>query len=247
MIWLRSTLAITRRVLLEFFRDHRARVLIIIIPGILLIFGRNLYSSAAAFDRTGVLMLGAFPAMSLCLAGSTALVHERSEGTLETVLTTPASKSALIGGYIGSAIVTALAQAVVTITIAYAVCGLTTASPFWLIGLLTALCGVFGMSLGICISAASKNEGEAMQFLPGIIVPQLLLSGIVWPVALMASWVRHLADFLPITALANTMTLARLHDFGGISLLYSVIAMAGIIALALILAARTVDIRTASD
>jgi ABC-2 type transport system permease protein len=247
VIRLHATLAIAHRVLAEFARDRRARLLLIVIPGVLIIFGRYLYSSAAAFDRTGVLMLGVFPAMSMCLFGSTALAHERNEGTLETVLTTPASKAALVAGYICASAVAALAQAVVTITIGYEVCKITTASPVWLMFLLTALAGIFGMSLGICISAASKSEGEAMQFLPGVIVPQLLLSGLVWPVPLMSAWVRWLSDFLPVTVLANTMTLARLHSYGGISMLDSLAAMVGIIALVLALAVRTVGIRAASD
>jgi len=243
----RETLAITHRVLIEFFRDRRSRVVLLVTPGILLIFGRYLFDSAAAFDRTGALMLGVFPALSMTLSGSTALVHERTEGTLEAVLTTPASKAALVAGYVCAAVVASLAQAVFTISIAYGLCGLTTASPIWLMGLLTALCGIFGMSLGICISAVSKNEGEAEQFLPGVMVPQLLLSGIFWPLPLMAGWVRRLADFMPVTALANTMTSARLHVYGGISMLYSVIAMVGIIAIALVVAVKTVDIRSASD
>jgi ABC-2 type transport system permease protein len=96
MIRLRLPLAIAHRVLIDFFRDRRSRVVLIVTPGILIILGRYMYSSPAAFDRTGGLMLGVFPALSMFLTGSTALVHERGEGTLEKVLTTPASRKDLV-------------------------------------------------------------------------------------------------------------------------------------------------------
>jgi ABC-2 type transport system permease protein len=247
MIRLRLPLAIAHRVLIDFFRDRRSRVVLIVTPGILIILGRYMYSTPAAFDRTGGLMLGVFPALSMFLTGSTALVHERSEGTLEKVLTTPASRKDLVAGYIIAAAAASLAQAVVTVTLAYEVCHLTTQTPAWLIYLLTALCGIFGMSLGICASAVSKNEGEAEMFLPGVMVPQLLLCGVFWPVSRMETWVHWLADFLPITALANTMTSARLHSYGGLSMVYSLIAMAGIIVISLTVAVRVVGTRTVTD
>jgi|SRR5579875_1197654 len=244
---LHSTLTVAHRVLIDFFRDRRSRVVLIVTPAILLICGRYLYSTPAAFARTGGLMLGAFPALSMFLTGSTALVHERGEGTLEKGLTTPAGRGGLVGGYIVAALVASLGQAVVTVILAYEVCQLHTATPAWLIFFLTALCGIFGMSLGICASAASKNEGEAEMFLPGVMVPQLLLSGIFWPLAKMDTWVHWLADFLPITALANTMTDARLHAYGGIGMGYSVIAMAGIIVIALTVAVNVVGRRAAPE
>jgi ABC-2 type transport system ATP-binding protein len=247
MMRLRLPLAIAHRVLIDFFRDRRSRVVLIVTPGILMILGRYMYSTPAAFDRTGSLMLGVFPALSMFLTGSTAVVHERGEGTLEKVLTTPASRKDLVAGYVIAAAAASLAQAAVTVTLAYEVCQLTTQTPAWLIYLLTALCGVFGMSLGICASAVSKNEGEAEMFLPGAMVPQLLLCGVFWPVSRMDTWVHWLADFLPITALANTMTSARLHFYGGLSMVYSLIAMAGIIVISLIVAVRVVGVRAVTD
>jgi ABC-2 type transport system permease protein len=247
VILLRTTLAIARRVLTELFRDNRARVLVLVAPAILMIFARNLFPTAAQYDRAGALLIGVFPAFSMCLSGSTALVNERSKGTLEAVLATPARRIALIAGYICAAVVASMAQAVVTITIAYTVCGLTTASPAWLMFVLAGLSAAFGMSLGVCVSAISKNEGEALEFVPGVLIPQLLLTGLVWPIPLMAGWTRRLADFLPLTALANTMTSARVHSFGGLSMLYSVAAMVAIIVTAIIVADITIGLRTVSD
>jgi ABC-2 type transport system permease protein len=246
MVFARKTLIIAHRVLRELFRDPRSRVVLVVTPGLLLIFVRYLFASSAAFSPSGALMLGIFPAFSMCLFGSTALVRERTEGTLEKILTTPVTKTNLVCGYAAAAVIAALAQAVVTVTVALAVVKVHTASPFWLMALLTTLCGVFGMSLGLCISAASKNEGEAFQFLPGVMIPQMLVSGVVWPVAEMGGWVRRLESVLPLSAVTNTMADARLTSFGGTPMLLSLLAMIGIIAAALTLAVNTVAQRSAT-
>nr|WSY56596.1 ABC transporter permease [Streptomyces sp. NBC_00886] len=245
MISPKRTLAITRRILHEQFRDTRSRVLVIITPGLLLVLVRYLFDSAEDFSPTGALMLGVFPALTMFLIGSTSIVGERSKGTLEAVLATPASKLDLIAGYATAAVLASLAQAVCTVSVAYGVSGLSTASPPWLLGLLTMLSGIFGMSIGILVSSICRNEGEAFQFLPGVMVPQLLVSGLVFPVGEMANWVQQLERVLPLTTATRAMAAAREHSFGGASLVANVIAMACLIALALVGAAATIRRRTA--
>lgn len=247
MSYLRKTLAVNHRVFLQIFRDRRSRVFLLITPSLVLCFGRYLFSSGAAFSRTGTLMLGVLPAFAMCLLGSIAIVHERAEGTLEAVLTTPATKGNLVGGYMLAALLLSLGQAVLTTTVAYTIGGLTTASPPWLLGLLAALSGVFGMSLGLCVSAISRNEGEAAQFIPGVLVPQLLVSGLFWPISEMGGWTRRLEGFLPLSTLTRTLTYARLYRFGGVHFLYSLAATLAVIAAAFVCAVRTISIRTSND
>jgi ABC-2 type transport system permease protein len=246
VVFARKTLIIAHRVLRELLRDHRSRVVLMVTPALLVVLVRQLFSSAAAFSPSAALMLGIFPAFSMCLFGSTALVRERTDGTLEKILTTPVTKANLVGGYACAAVVASLVQAAVTVTAAFAVVKVHTASPVWLMWLLTALCGVFGMCLGLCISAASKNEGEAFQFLPGVMIPQMLVSGVVFPVAQMGGWVRRLESLLPLSAVTNTMADARLTAFGGSAMAVSVAATFGIIAAALVLAVNTVAKRSAT-
>jgi ABC-2 type transport system permease protein len=246
VVFARKTLMVAHRVLRELLRDHRSRIVLMVTPALLVILVRQLFNSAEAFAPSAALMLGIFPAFSMCLFGSTALVRERTEGTLEKILTTPITKTNLVCGYACAAVVASLVQAAVTVTAAFAVVRIHTASPVWLMGLLTALCGVFGMSLGLCISAASKNEGEAFQFLPGVMIPQMLVSGVVFPVAHMGAWVQRLESLLPLSAVTNTMADARTTAYGGTPMAVSLAAMLGIIAAALALAVLTVAKRSAT-
>lgn len=245
MMSTRITTEITRRVLRELFREPRSRIFLVGAPALLLAVVRYIYDSAEAFAYTGVMMIGAFPAFSMLVVGSITLVRERNRGTLEAVLATPASRLELVSGYLGAAVVLAFFQALCTIGVAYWVCDLDTASPPWLVGIIAMLSGIFGMSLGLCVSAVSKNEGEASHFIPGVMVPQLLICGAFWPVEKMTDWLQSVEQFLPLAAVTRAMTAARENSYGGMSLVYSLTAMIAIIAIALVGAAATIQRRTA--
>lgn len=245
MISPRITLAFTQRILKELFREQRARVFLIVTPGVLLVIARYLFSTAADFNTTGVMMVGVIPMLWMCLIGSMMLVRERTRGTLDAVLATPASRMDLIAGYLCFAVIASFVQAICTVAVAYWVCGLSTASPPWLVGSLAMLSGLFGMSIGMCVSGVSKNEGEAFHFLPGVMIPQLLICGAFWPVAKMASWVQQLERVLPMAAVTRAMTAAQKYPFGGPSLAYSAAAMVGLTVGFLLLATTTMRRRTA--
>lgn len=241
----RTTRAITGRVLREIFRDHRSRVFLIVAPGVLLVFVRYLFDSAAEFSATGVMMVGVFPTLSMYMVGSTLVVRERNRGTLEAILATPAGRVDLVAGYLCAAVVTCLAQAVCAVTVAYGISGLTTESPAWLLGLMTALCGIFGMSMGIVLSAVCRNESQASQLVPGFMVPQLLVCGVFWPVDRMSDWMQDLERFMPLSTVTRTMTAAGETSYGGAAMWGNALGVAGLAGLMLLGTAAVIRRRTA--
>jgi ABC-2 type transport system permease protein len=58
---------------------------------------------------------------------------------------------------------------------------------------------LLGMSIGIFVSSFAKTEFQAVQFLPAILFPQLLLSGLLAPREGMPSILRVISDYLPLT------------------------------------------------
>nr|AFP87530.1 ABC transporter [Streptomyces sp. CNQ-418] len=225
MLSTQRTRAIAQRVIREILREPRSRVLTLVTPGILILVVRQLFASAEEFNATGVLMLGVMPVFSLYLVGSTTIVQERTKGTLESVLITPAQRSDLIAGYVSAALLIAAAQAMVATTVAYTLCGLSTASPPWVMALLATVSGAFGMSLGLLVSVISENEGQAFQFLPAVMIPQTLLSGLVWPVSEMAGWAQGLESVLPISAVTRALSAAEETNYGGGSMWLSVLVL----------------------
>jgi len=217
MIATRTTVEIARRVFQELFREPRARLFVIGAPAVLLIAVRWIFDSGEAFSPTGVLMIGAFPAFSMLLLGSMCIVRERNRGTLEAVMVTPVTKLELVGGYVAAAVVVSFFQAVVTVPVAYWICGIRTEGPFWLVGLVATLSGIFGMSLGLALSSFAHNEHEASHFIPGLMVPQLLICGAFYPVAKFADWLRDVEPFLPLAAVTRSMTAMFLISAAGLA------------------------------
>ena len=55
------------------------------------------------------------------------------------------------------------------------------------------------MSLGLLISAAARNELQAVQFVPIVLLPQVFLSGLLVPVSQLPEWLRPVSAILPLT------------------------------------------------
>lgn len=245
MLSVQITRAIALRVLREVFRDTRSRAFLIVAPALLMFFVRHLFDSAEKFSPTGAMMVGIFPAMSMYMVGSTLIVRERNRGTLEAVLATPTGRRELVAGYLCASVVICLAQAVSTITVGYLVDGLDTATPWWMVALVVPVCALFGMSLGLVCSALCQNEGQASQLVPGLMVPQLLICGVFWPVDRMESWVQNLERWMPFSTITRSMTAAREHSYGGTELLANGLGMVGLTVAALLGTAAVIRRRTA--
>ena len=140
------------------------------------------------FDRVGLTMIGIFPFIVMFLITSIAMLRERTSGTLERLLTTPLSKPALLAGYGLAFGLAATLQALITVVVAVWGYGLDFAGPAGLIVLIAVVDAVLGVALGLLASAFARSEFQAVQFLPVVVLPQLLLAGLFLPRAAMPGW-----------------------------------------------------------
>jgi ABC-2 type transport system permease protein len=62
------------------------------------------------------------------------------------------------------------------------------------------------VNLGIFLSTFARNELQAVQFIPIVILPQVLLSGLLWPVQEMPGWLQALARAMPLTYAIDALT-----------------------------------------
>ena len=68
----------------------------------------------------------------------------------------------------------------------------------WVVSL-TILQGICGMAFGLLVSALCDNEQDAIQLALGSFYPNLLLSGIIWPLEGMPTYLRYISYVLPQT------------------------------------------------
>jgi ABC-2 type transport system permease protein len=200
------TVATARRVLQQLSHDRRSVALIVLMPSVLLLVFRYVYDSApVVFDRIGPQMLGLFPLIIMFLITSVTMVRERTSGTLERLLTTPLRRGEFIGGYALAFGVAALVQALVSAIVAVWWLGLDVEIP-WAIVLFAILDAVLGTALGLLMSAFAATEFQAVQFMPLVVVPQILLCGLLQPRDLMPRALEVISDVLPLSYATDAFT-----------------------------------------
>lgn len=246
MLNLRLTLATTARVLSQLRRDHRTLALILVMPCVLLwLFSELFADSPIVFQRVAPVMLGMFPFIAMFLVTSVAMVRERTSGTLERLLTTPIGKADLVLGYALAFSVLALVQAALATAVLLGPLDLQQPASVPVLLLLAVATAVLGNALGLGISALATTEFQAVQFLPAVVLPQVLLCGLFTPIENMAGWLQMLSRMMPLRYATAGMTELT----GAVSVPAAVwtnlAVVGGIAVLALALATTTLRRRTA--
>ncbi len=241
-----GTVATTGRVLRQLRHDPRTLAMMLVVPSLLLGLLYLLWSDLplSPFQGVGLTMLGVFPFVVMFLVTSIAMLRERTTGTLERLLTTPLSRGGLLAGYGTAFGLAAVAQAVVTVTVATTLYDLDVRGPLALVVLVAVADAVLGVALGLLASAFARSEFQAVQFMPVVVLPQFFLCGLLVPREQMAGWLQAISDVLPLTyAVEALQELGRSETVSG-RMWADVAVVAGAAALALALAAATLRRRT---
>lgn len=237
------------RILRQLRHDPRTVTLLVVVPILLLtllyyMFDDMGMGQGKLFDQIALIMLGVFPFIIMFLITSVAMLRERTSGTLERLLTTPLRKLDLLFAYGIAFGLVAAVQASVTTGFSFWLLDLDTAgSPAWVV-LIAVTNAVLGVALGLLASAFARTEFQAVQFMPLVVFPQLLLCGLFVPRGQMVGWLQAISDALPLSyAVEGLQEIGRYaeptgtmwRDFG---------IVAGSVVLALALASATLRRRT---
>ena len=210
----RITVATAARVLLQLRRDPRTIALLLAVPCLLEVLLRYvLDGEASAFQRIGAPLLGIFPFISMFLVTAITMLRERTTGTLERLMSMPVGKLDLLAGYGLAFGAIAAVQAALTSVVAFGLLDLHVAGSEWAVAGLAIANAVLGMALGLFVSAFAATEFQAVQFMPAVVIPQLLLCGLFVQRDRMASVLQAVSDVLPLTYAYDG--LARVTTLGG--------------------------------
>jgi len=108
-----------------------------------------------------------------------------------------------------------------------------------LLFLVVALLAVVGVSLGILASAFARNEFQVVQFIPLLIIPQILLGGTFWAVEEMPGHLEPFAYFIPITYANRALRDVMLKGWGLAGIWPNLAVLLGFAALLIALGALT--------
>ncbi|HSR25202.1 MAG TPA: ABC-2 transporter permease [Candidatus Eisenbacteria bacterium] len=163
-------------------------------------------------------------------------LRERSQGTLERLMASPLRRPEIVVGYMLGFAILALAQALEVLVFSLAVLRIHNAGSVLLIFGIETLLALVAVNLGIFLSTFARTEFQAVQFIPIVIVPQVLLSGVILPVSSEPGWLQAISNVLPLTYAVNALRDVMLKgaDLGwpGVQLDAAVVLAFGLLAVA---------------
>ena len=133
------------------------------------------------------------------LITSLGVVRERQSGTLEQLAVMPFRAWEVIAGKIVPYLIVAAVDLVVIVAIGMGVFHVPFNGNVGPFALGAALFLLVTLGMGILVSTVSQNQGQAIQLAFMLVLPQVLLSGLIFPVTAMAAGVRWISYVLPLT------------------------------------------------
>ncbi|MFB7999883.1 ABC transporter permease [Streptomyces sp. NPDC056002] len=240
------TLATAARVLRQLRHDPRSIALMLLVPCVMLFLLRYVFDgSPGTFDSIGASLLGIFPLITMFLVTSIATLRERTSGTLERLLAMPLGKGDLIAGYALAFGALAVVQSVLATALALWGLGLDVTGSAWLLLLVALLDALLGTALGLFVSAFAASEFQAVQFMPAVIFPQLLLCGLFISRDKMQPVLEGVSDVLPMSYAVDGMNEVLRHTDLTADFIRDGAVVAGCALLVLALGAATLRRRTA--
>ncbi len=209
----RTYAATVRRVLLQLLNDRRTIALILVVPALLVTLLYYIYrdypGGDVLFDRVAIQMIAILPMSVMFLVTSITMLKERVGGTLERLWTTPIGRADLLMGYATAFTIVAVGQAAVLSAVCRLALGVSVEGGWgWVI--LTALLDAFvGVAMGLLVSALSRTEFQAVQFMPLLIGVQVFLCGMLVPRDQLPDALRPVSQALPMSWAVNAVNEVR--------------------------------------
>ena len=205
----RVTGAVALRVLTQLRRDHRTLAMLLVLPCLLMALLAWMFSdlpaAAGGFDRLGPALLALVPFVVMFLVTSVTTLRERTSGTLERLLALPMGRLDFLLGYLLAFASVAVVQSVAAVLVCVGPLGLDVAGPVGLLLVVAVADAVLGTALGLLVSAFARTEFQAVQFMPALVIPQLLLCGLFVPRDALPRALGAVADVLPLSYAVDAM------------------------------------------
>lgn len=150
------------------------------------------------FDYLAPVMMGFIIFFFIFILAGISFLRERTSGTLERVLCSPARRIELVLGYILGFSLFAVIQTVLIQVFMLYVLGVSASGSFFALLVVNVSLCLVSLSMGGLISAFAKNEFQVFQFIPIVIVPQILFAGML-DLREAPAWVGALSKIFPLT------------------------------------------------
>src|SRR6202158_1770392 len=160
----------------------------------------------ARYNPAGVTQLNIVPGlvgtiltMTMLIFTALSVTRELERGTMENLLSMPISPIEIMLGKIVPYIMVGFVQAALIIGIGVTLFGVPIVGNLWALAALSTLFIATNLSIGYTFSTIAQNQLQAMQMTIMFFLPNILLSGFLFPFAGMPVWAQYIGEALPLT------------------------------------------------
>ena len=197
---LTRTIFISKRIIKQIIKDRRSLVMIFISPVVVMgLIGANFNKNQDILNFIAPALIGTFVLFFTFILTGISFLRERSEGTLDRLLTTPVKRADIMLGYSFSFFLFAVIQSTILLFFSIFVLDITYEGQIWHIFLIVILLTIVAVNLGVLVSTFAKNEFQVIQFIPLLLAPQIFLSGVIQPVENLPDILQKISNLLPLT------------------------------------------------
>jgi len=206
----------------------------------------NRYNTAAdtAFNIVPGL-LGTILTLTMLIFTALSVTRETERGTMENLLAMPITPLEIMLGKIAPYVLVGFLQAALIVGAGVVLFGVPIVGNLALLGILTTLFIAANLSFGYTFSTLAQNQLQAIQMSMMFFLPNLLLSGFVFPFLGMPRWAQIIGECLPLTHFIRIVRAIVLKGATLSQLQYDTLALVGLMAVAMIIAVtrfrRTLD------
>jgi ABC-2 type transport system permease protein len=190
-------------------------------------------------------LVGTILTMTMLIFTALSVTREIERGTMENLLSMPITPVEIMLGKIIPYVFVGVVQASMIISIGVLLFGVPILGSLTMLALLSTLFIATNLSIGYTFSTIAQNQLQAMQMSMMFFLPNILLSGFMFPFAGMPVWAQYIGEALPLTHFIRIVRSIMLKGSNLSDLRYDAIAMFVLMLVAMTIAVtrfrRTLD------
>src|SRR5882724_3926986 len=144
-------------------------------------------------------LVGTILTMTMLIFTALSVTREIERGTMESLLSMPITPVEIMLGKIIPYVLVGFLQATLIVGIGLLLFGVPIYGSLSLLALLSTLFIAANLSIGYTFSTIAQNQLQAMQMSMMFFLPNILLSGFMFPFAGMPDWAQWIGEALPLT------------------------------------------------
>src|SRR5215831_606037 len=181
-------------------------------------------------------LVGTILTMTMLIFTALSVTREIERGTMENLLSMPITPIEIMLGKIVPYIIVGFIQASLIIGIGIVLFGVPLLGSLFLLAALSTLFITTNLSVGYTFSTIAQNQLQAMQMSMMFFLPNILLSGFMFPFAGMPIWAQWIGEALPLTHYIRIVRAIMLKGVSLSELHFDTLALAGLMLIAMAIA-----------